>query len=97
MSNNVNISTLVTTVATDLGLTKTATNAVVTAFLDGLAAAIVAGDTVRLTGLGTFAAKDVAARTARNPQTGDAIAVPASKKVTFKVYKPLKEAVKATV
>lgn len=97
MSNNVNISTLVTTVAADLGLTKTATTAVVTAFLEGLTAAIVAGDTVRLSGVGTFSAKDVAARTARNPQTGDAIAVPASKKVAFKVAKPLKDAVKATV
>lgn len=97
MSNNVTISTLVATVAAELGLTKTATTSVVNSFLGALTDAVVSGETVRLSGLGTFASKDVAARTARNPQTGDTVEVPASKKVTFKVAKPLKDAVKATV
>lgn len=98
MSNsNVTISTLVATVATDLGLTKTATTSVVNAFLGALTEAVVAGETVRISGVGTFTTKEVAARTARNPSTGESVEVAASKKVSFKVAKPLKDAVKATV
>ena len=56
-----------------------------------------AGETVRISGLGTFETADTAARTARNPSTGEAVDVPASKRVSFKASKPLKDAVKATV
>lgn len=43
-------------------------------------------------GFGTFKVKGMAARTARNPRTGEAVSVPAHNKLTFKPAKTLKEA-----
>ncbi|HVN86906.1 MAG TPA: HU family DNA-binding protein [Candidatus Binatia bacterium] len=67
------------------------------AVLDGLVATIVAslkkGDPVKIPGLGTFKKVQTKARMGRNPQTGEAIKIPARKKVRFTVAKPLKEAV----
>ena len=51
------------------------------------------GDRVRITGLGILEVKDRPARTGRNPATGAAIQIAASKKVAFRVAKELKEAV----
>ena len=52
-----------------------------------------AGDKVQLLGFGTFEQKERAARTARNPQTGEMIEVAASKAVVFKPGKGFKDAV----
>jgi DNA-binding protein HU-beta len=49
------------------------------------------GDKVSLTGLGVFTPKERAARTARNPKTGEKVAVPAKKVVKFKPGKELAE------
>ncbi len=54
------------------------------------------GDRVRITGLGILEVKDRPARTGRNPATGAAIQIAASKKVAFRVAKELKEAVWVT-
>ena len=51
------------------------------------------GDKIRLTGLGVFQVRKRAARMGRNPATGEAIKIKASKKVAFRVAKELKEAV----
>lgn len=51
------------------------------------------GDQVALVGFGTFSVKDRAARTGRNPRTGDPIDIPASKVPGFKAGKALKDAV----
>ena len=45
-----------------------------------------------LVGFGTFAVTDRAARTGRNPRTGEAITIPASKNPKFKAGKALKDA-----
>jgi len=67
------------------------------AVLEGLVATIVAslkkGDPVKIPGLGTFKKVQTKARMGRNPQTGEAIKIPARKKVRFTVAKPLKVAV----
>jgi DNA-binding protein HU-beta len=52
-----------------------------------------AGDRVRLSGLGILEVKDRPARMGRNPATGAAVQVAASKKVAFRAAKELKEAV----
>jgi DNA-binding protein HU-beta len=52
------------------------------------------GDTVSIIGFGTFSVKERAARTGRNPQTGEAIAIAASRSPTFKAGKAFKDAVK---
>lgn len=51
------------------------------------------GDKVRLTGLGILAIRKRAARMGRNPATGEVIKIKASKKITFRPAKELKESV----
>jgi DNA-binding protein HU-beta len=51
------------------------------------------GDKIRLTGLGILQVRSRAARMGRNPATGEAIKIKASKKVSFRPAKELKEAV----
>ncbi len=65
--------------------------------LDGLVAAVTKalkkGDTVSLVGFGTFSVRKRAARTGRNPRTGETIKIKASKNPAFKAGKALKDAV----
>ena len=68
---------------------EAAVNAVFTAFEDALAA----GEKVQLIGFGTLEVKTKAARTGRNPATGEAIQIPESKTVKFSAGKALKEKV----
>ena len=51
------------------------------------------GEPVKIPGLGTFRKVQTKARMGRNPQTGEAIKIPARKKVRFSVAKTFKEAV----
>ena len=51
------------------------------------------GDRIRIAGLGVLQVRKRAARMGRNPATGEAIKIKASKKVAFRVAKELKEAV----
>ena|SRR5690242_11320910 len=51
------------------------------------------GDKIRLTGLGILQVQKRAARMGRNPATGEAIQIKASKKIAFRAAKELKEAV----
>jgi DNA-binding protein HU-beta len=51
------------------------------------------GNKVRITGLGILQVRKRAARMGRNPATGEAIKIKASKKVAFRVAKDLKEAI----
>lgn len=51
------------------------------------------GDTVTLVGFGTFSVKDRAARTGRNPKTGEELQIKASKVPSFKAGKGLKDSV----
>ena len=56
---------------------------------------LIRGEQVRIGDFGTFEIRECAARARRNPQTGEAIVIPASKTVGFKASKKLKEAVNA--
>ena len=51
------------------------------------------GDRIRIVGLGILQVRKRAARTGRNPATGEAIHIKASKKVAFRPVKELKEAI----
>src|ERR1700747_1756581 len=66
-------------------------------FLGGTVALIVKhlkkGDRIRIVGLGILQVRKRAARLGRNPATGEAIHIKASKKVAFRAAKELKEAV----
>lgn len=61
------------------------------AILDHITNALARGESLNLVGFGSFTVKTRAARTGRNPQTGEEIVVPASQAVTFKPGKGLKE------
>lgn len=89
-----NKADLVNHVADSAGLSKVSASEAVEAVIGGITSALKGGDSVSLVGFGTFSVAARAARTARNPRTGAAINVPASKAPKFKAGKGLKDAVK---
>ena len=77
-------------------VTKAAAERALTAFLEAIVSSLKKEEPVVLVNFGTFTVRETAERTGRNPQTGEAIKIRASKKVGFKAGKALKEAVKDT-
>ena len=75
------------------GLTKTAAKSLVEDVLKSIADAAAKGDEVSLPGFGKFKVQSKPARTGRNPSTGAAIQIAASKKIVFQAAKVLKDAV----
>ncbi|AIL13822.1 hypothetical protein IM40_10615 (plasmid) [Candidatus Paracaedimonas acanthamoebae] len=65
------------------------------AIFESIKEALQKGEEVRLTGFGSFKVNGRAARTGRNPRTGQEIKIAASKVPTFKPGKELKDAVNA--
>ena len=88
-----NKSELIAALANKTGVTKKDTEEIMNAFVEVVKDTLKAGDKVQLLGFGTFEQKERAARTARNPQTGEMIEVAASKAVVFKPGKGFKDAV----
>ena len=88
-----NKTDLIAVAAESAGLTKKDTERVLNAALDAITASLVRGEKVQLSGFGTFEAKEREARVGRNPQTKEAIEIPASKAPAFKPAKTLKDAV----
>lgn len=77
-----------------VGGTKVQSEQVVDAIIENITSTLKKGDDVSIAGLGIFSAKTRAARTARNPRTGDTIQVPAMRVPKFRAAKALKDAVK---
>lgn len=88
-----NKNELIAAVAEATKLSKKDADAAVSATMDAITAALAEGDRVQLVGFGTFEVKERAARTGRNPKTGEEIQIPASMNPTFKAGKALKDAV----
>jgi len=82
---------LIESVALATGQTKTDIEKTIDATLERITNALVSGDKVDLRGLGIFESKDTKARVGRNPSTGAAIDIPASRKASFRPGKELKE------
>jgi len=89
----VNKQELVDKVAEAADLPKVKAQEAVEAIIDTIKSSLKNGDEVRLVGFGTFTVSDRAATTGRNPRTGEAIKIPASKSPKFKAGKELKDAV----
>jgi DNA-binding protein HU-beta len=89
-----NRSDLIAKMAADAGISKAAAERALTAFVDGVAGALRGGDKVSLVGFGTFSVSHRAARTGRNPRTGETIQIAASKVPRFKPGKGLKDAIR---
>jgi DNA-binding protein HU-beta len=88
-----NKSDLIEAMAEAGDISKTAAGRALDALTDTIAVALKRGESVSLIGFGTFSVKERAARTGRNPQTGLAIEIAASKTPSFKAGKALKDAV----
>jgi len=81
-------------VADEAGLTKADAARALDAIIKTTSKALKKGDTVSLIGFGTFSVKKRAARTGRNPATGETIKIKASKTPSFKAGKAFKDAIK---
>lgn len=88
-----NKAELVDVVADAADVSKANAGRAVDAVFDAITASLRDGDTVTLVGFGTFTAKTRAARSGRNPRTGETIQIKASVIPTFKAGKALKDAV----
>ncbi|GMU42021.1 MAG: HU family DNA-binding protein [Xanthomonadales bacterium] len=84
---------VINAVADAADLSKTDAGRALDAFINVVTKALKSGDSVTLTGFGTFAVRKRAARQGRNPQTGATIKIKASKNPGFKAGKALKDAV----
>jgi len=84
---------LIYAVAVKSGLSQADASKALAATLESVTEALKSGDKVALIGFGTFRVSLRAARTGKNPQTGEAIAILASKAAKFKASQKLKDAV----
>ena len=88
-----NKTELIDAIAADSAESKAAVQRIVDSLIDNVTSAVAKGDTVQLVGFGTFAAGSRAARTGRNPRTGEEIKIAAAKTVKFSAGKAFKDAV----
>ena len=86
-------SELSTQVAAQASLTKASADAAVNAVFSAITDALANGETVALTGFGTFSVRPREARQGRNPRTGESITIAASNLPAFKAGKALRDAV----
>ena len=88
-----NKSDLVSAIADNSGLSKTDAARALEATTGAITSALASGDSVAITGFGSFLVRARSARTGRNPQTGATIQISASNAPAFKAGKLLKESV----
>ena len=89
-----NKAEMITVIAEKAGIRKTEAEKALDAFIDVIGLELQKGEKVPVAGLGSFEVSCRAARTGRNPQTGEEIEISASKNVKFKAAKALKDKVK---
>jgi DNA-binding protein HU-beta len=88
-----NKSEVIAEMALRSGLTKADAGRALDAFIETISDSLAKNETVALIGFGTFEVRERGARLGRNPQTGAAIEIAASKNPAFKAGKALKDAV----
>ena len=86
-----NKSELIDLIASKANISKVDASEALDAVSDGVTGALMAGDNVTLVGFGTFSVSSRSARMGRNPRTGAAIQIPASRNAKFKAGKALKD------
>jgi DNA-binding protein HU-beta len=84
---------LIDAAADTAGLSKTDMAAALDGVLDTITESLKSGEKVTITGFGSFEVRERSARTARNPQTGEQVRVPASNAPAFRAGKALKDAI----
>jgi DNA-binding protein HU-beta len=88
-----NKAELIDAMASEAGLTKADAKKALDAFIKTTSDALGKGDRVALVGFGSFSVATRAARTGRNPQTGQELKIAAKKVVKFKAGSELSDAV----
>jgi DNA-binding protein HU-beta len=88
-----NKTDLINAIAEHANLSKADAGRSLEAFINTIETTLKAGDAITLVGFGTFQVKARAARTGRNPQTGQEITIAAANVPSFKAGKGLKDAV----
>ncbi len=88
-----NKTELVAAMAEEAGLSKKDAEKALKAFTDVVTAELKKGEKIQLVGFGTFEVSERAAREGRNPQTGAAMTIAASKTPKFKAGKALKDSI----
>lgn len=88
-----NKAEVIDAIAKEAGLTKKDSEAALKAFINTVSASLKKGEPVQLIGFGTFDVGARAARTGRNPLTGETIKIKAAKTPKFKAGKALKDLV----
>ena len=86
-----NKAELIAAVAAKAGISQKDAGVAVAAVLDEIKEALKKGDKVQLVGFGSFEVRAKAARTGKNPRTGETINIPASKAPAFKAGKAFKD------
>ncbi|HDS11742.1 MAG TPA: HU family DNA-binding protein [Candidatus Wirthbacteria bacterium] len=89
-----NKTELIDYIASQANITKKAASDALAAMIGAVSTQLKKGNKVQITGFGTFVVRDRKARTGRNPRTGAAIQIPATKSPAFVAGKGLKDAVK---
>ena len=83
---------LIKAIADEADISNASAGRALNAALDAIAKSLDNGEPVTLVGFGTFLVRDRAARTGRNPSTGQTITIAAAKTPSFKPAKALKDA-----
>jgi DNA-binding protein HU-beta len=86
-------SQLVAKLADSGGVSRKQVDELMNDLVDTIVKSVKKGESVKIPGLGIFRLRKMKARIGRNPQTGEAIKIPARKKVGFSVAKTFKETV----
>ena len=87
-------SELVDTLKEAAGLTRVRADECLCKLCDIIAAELLGGGEITLPGIGKLKTRDAAARSGRNPKTGEAIQIPAGKRAVFVAAKELKDSLK---
>ncbi|GAJ29282.1 HU family DNA-binding protein [Acidomonas methanolica] len=87
-----NTSELIEQIAETTDRSKAEVKQILEAVLDAITVAAKKGEDVSLTGFGKFSVRHLAARTGRNPATGERIEIAASRKLAFAAGKTVKDA-----
>ena len=88
-----NKSELIEAVAESADISKAAATRAVDTMINSIISSLAKGDQVAIAGFGTFVVRERAARSGRNPRTGETINIAASKNPAFKAGKAFKDAV----
>ena len=85
---------LISKIAEKADISRKDATAALTALITSITEALKAGEKIAIPNLGTFEVRERAARTGKNPRTGEAVEIAAKRLPAFKSAKALKDAVK---